>query len=172
MIGYSTHSEQISLDKVSIKGIINDFFGNFVVEQEYINKYNNELFGFEYVFPLDSSCFITDVKIIVDDMTLTTILKSKEDTKQNYISGINNRHKSLSLEKHDDNYYIKIENIKPYEKIKFIYSYFQEIMYYNNKYVCIIPTGIKSCFSEYKLINTSEIIKEHTNDVKLSIDIK
>jgi Uncharacterized protein containing a von Willebrand factor type A (vWA) domain len=171
--GLISDNSRIFLKSVSFRGNIHENFGDFVVEQEYANNNNDRLLEVKYVFPLDSSCCITDVKMIIGDVKLTSTLKPKAEARQNYKIGIENKYKSLLLEKSDKNYFVKIGNIEPYEKIKIVYSYFQEMKYFDNKYMCIIPTNIAPHYSSNISSNRGKMIKySDKSNTKLSIDIK
>ena len=60
---------------------------------------------------------IIDVKMQIGDKKLSSRLIEKKEARDIYKKGIENKHKSLLLEKNDHTYLIKVGNIEPHEKI-------------------------------------------------------
>lgn len=72
-------NDKIILKSVSFRGYIHENLGDFVVEQEYINNNDDKLLEVKYVFPLQSSCSITNACMIIGDKKLTSIIKEKHE---------------------------------------------------------------------------------------------
>lgn len=175
MQGLVSNNQSIPLIAVTFVGNVVENIGVFTVEQEYVNSSNKRLETI-YIFPLSLDVTITDVVLKLNDKTLQSKLIEKKEARQQYSKAIEEKHKTMLLEKNDSNYLIKVGNIEPFEKVSIKYTYFQDIKYDGEKYSLIIPTNIAPHYSSNtKSTSTSSLsnIKySNKNETVFNVDIK
>jgi hypothetical protein len=168
-------NKYVPLKKVEFTGNINECFGEFTVEQKYVNT-NEKLLEVEYVFPLNHTSSITDVTLQMGSRLLKSSLIEKQEARKEYTKAIEDKHKALLLEKTNLGYKIKVGNIEPNEELIVRYTYVSTVDYSNGKYRLIIQTNIAPHYTlQNKNLcirgNDSNIKYDNKNDIEFNVNV-
>jgi len=143
---------QSTLKSVDVTGELLDKIGKINVVQEYLST-NSHPLEIKYMFTLDSSAIITDVKLQKNDTMFVGVLQEKYTANKNYDEAIVNKELALLVEKNNDIYTIKCGNIEPHTKIIITYSYITILDNIDDYYLYVLPTNIAPRYNDNTLKN-------------------
>lgn len=151
----------VPLKNVEITSKVIDFVTEVVINQKYVNQEKNPI-EVVYMFPIEESAAVTKFEAEVDNRTIVTDVKSKNEAINEYNKSIFNKKTAVLFEETTpDIYKIKVGHINPGSEVKIKIVYIAELPVDDNCIRLTIPTVIAP---RYKLNNDNS---EATKDINL-----
>ena len=131
---------ELSLKKVNISGNIIGKFGNFEIEQTFINKRSKPL-EVNYTFPITETAVVTGFVVKVGERVFHGVCKRKEEAREEYVDNLSSGNSAYLLEQDTANVFnVMVGKVLPNEEVKITIEYMEMLSAVDNKIRLIIPT--------------------------------
>ena len=117
----------VPLTKVHVDVRVVNFIAEVKLTQEYVNR-ESEPIEATYLFPVEEESAVVEFEALVDDREIKTVVKGKEEARQDYREALANKRTALLLEEtKSDVFEIKVGQLKPSSKAKVVIKYISEL---------------------------------------------
>ncbi len=131
---------ELSLKKVNISGNIIGKFGNFTIEQTFINNKTKPL-EVNYTFPITETAVVTGFTVKVGEKVIHGICKEKEAARKEYVENLSSGNSAYLLEQDTANVFnVMVGKVLPNEEVRITISYLEMLSAVDNNIRLIIPT--------------------------------
>lgn len=131
---------ELSLKKVIITGDVFGKFGEYTIEQVFVNERKNPL-EISYTFPITETATVTGFKVQVGEKIMHGICKEKEEAKKEYVNNLLKGNSAYMLNQDTANVFnVMVGKVLPVEEVHIVISYLDMYDIVDNRIRLIIPT--------------------------------
>ncbi len=161
---------ELSLKKVMISGETYGKFGEFTIEQVFVNNKTKPL-EVSYTFPITETSVVTGFKVKVGDKEMHGVCKKSEDAKKEYIENIEKGNSAYLLNQDTENVFdVMVGKVLPNEEVHIVISYLDFYDVVDNGIRLIIPTLVNQKYNSPLTDGLKYDKVEYTVDFKIKIN--
>lgn len=160
---------QLSLKKVLITGDVFGKFGDFTIEQVFVNERPNPL-EVSYTFPITETATVTGFTVQVGEKIMHGVCKEKEEAKKEYVEHLAKGDSAYMLNQDTGNVFdVMVGKVLPGEEVHIRISYLDMYTVVDNKIRLIIPTLVNQRYRSEITDGLTYGKVDYTVDFKINV---